>query len=93
MCWINFTTLIDDPGSFDGKINSPYAPALGPDPKNLISLAIFIKLTAAVFIVPEKFTIASWAAKAANLFFAGLNGSFVIFLISLITFLSKFFTI
>ena len=54
-----------------------------------MSLAIFIKLTAVVFNVPEKFTISSWAAKAANLFFVGLNGSLVIFLISLIIFLSN----
>ena len=49
---------MDDPGSFLGKINSPKA-ALGPDAKNLISYAIFSKRTAVVFIVPEKFTIAS----------------------------------
>jgi hypothetical protein len=42
-----------------------------------------------VFIVPEKFTIGSWEAKAANLFFVGLKGSLVILLISLTTFLSK----
>ena len=56
-----------------------------------MSFAIFIKLTAVVFNVPEKFTISSCAAKAANLFFVGLNGNLVIFLISLIIFLSKFF--
>ena len=39
--------------------------------------------------VPEKFTISSWAASAANLFLVGLKGSLVIFLISLIIFLSK----
>jgi hypothetical protein len=32
--------MIDEPGSFSGKFNSPN-PDLGPDPKNLISLAIF----------------------------------------------------
>ena len=84
--------IIDDPGSFDGSISSPY-PALGPDPKNLISFAIFIKQTAVVFNVPEKFTISSWAASAANLFVEGLNGSFVILLISFIIFLSKFFLV
>ena len=73
-------------------MSSPY-PALGPDPKNLISLAIFIRHTAAVFRVPEKLTISSCAAKAANLFVAGLNGSFVILLISLTIFLSKFFLV
>lgn len=34
-----FPGIIDDPGSFSGKINSPN-PLLGPEPKNLISLAI-----------------------------------------------------
>ena len=42
-----------------------------------------------MFNVPEKFTISSCAANAANLFFAGLNGNFVTFLISLIIFLSN----
>ena len=85
---LTFPGIIDEPGSFAGKIISPY-PALGPDPRNLISFAIFIRLTAAVFNVPEKFTISSWAAKAANLFLVGLKGNLVIFLISFITFLSK----
>ena len=61
--------IIDDPASFSGNINSEY-PALGPDPRNRISLAIFIKQTAVVFKVPEKFTIGSCEANAANLFFA-----------------------
>ena len=43
--------------------------------------------------MPEKFTIESCAAKAANLFGAILKGSFVILLISLIIFLSKFFLV
>ena len=43
-----------------------------------------------MFRVPEKLTISSCAANAANLFFAGLNGNLVILLISLIIFLSKF---
>ena len=72
--------IIDEPGSFDGRINSPY-PALGPDPKNLISLAIFVKETARVFNTPEKFTTASCAAKAENLFFAGLKFILVCFFI------------
>ena len=46
-----------------------------------------------MFKVPEKFTMESCAAKAANLFFAGLKGSLVIFLISLTIFLSKFFLV
>lgn len=51
-----------DPGSFSGKINYP-RPLLGPLPKNLISFAIFIKLTAMVFKVPWNSTIASLVAK------------------------------
>ena len=92
--WVGLTLpgIIDEPGSFEGKINSPY-PALGPDPKNLISFAIFIKQTAVVFNVPEKLTISSWAASAANLLVAGLNGNLVILLISLTIFLSKFFLV
>ena len=50
--------IIDEPGSFSGKINSPY-PALGPDPRNLMSFEIFINATAQAFKEPEKFTTAS----------------------------------
>ena len=56
-------------------------------------MAIFIKQTAVVFKVPEKFTISSCAARDANLFDDGLKGSFVILLISLMIFLSKFFLV
>ena len=55
---LTFPGIIDEPGSLDGNINSPY-PALGPEPKKRMSFAIFIKQTAAVFKVPEKFTIGS----------------------------------
>ena len=54
-----------------------------------MSLSDFHKLTAAVFKVPEKFTIESCAASAANLFDVVLKGNFVILLISLTIFLSK----
>ena len=64
---LTFPGIIEEPSSFDGKINSPY-PARGPDKKSYV--IIFIKQTAAVFIVPEKFTIASCAARAQNLFLA-----------------------
>ena len=50
--------IIEEPGSFSGSINSPY-PALGPDPRNLISFDIFIKATAQVFKEAEKLTIES----------------------------------
>ena len=42
--------------NFSGSLNSC---ALGPDPKNLISLDIFISATAHEFSDPEKLTIAS----------------------------------
>jgi hypothetical protein len=55
---LTFPGIIDNLGSFEGRISHPNPP-LGPEPKNLISLAIFIKHTAAVFNVPEKLTISS----------------------------------
>ena len=51
------------------------------------------KQTAVVFNVPEKLTIESCAARAANLLFDGLNFIFVNLLISLQIFLSKFFLV
>ena len=47
--WVGFTLpgIMDEPGSLAGKVNSPY-PALGPEPKNLISFAIFNKQAAVV---------------------------------------------
>jgi len=36
----NITGMIELPGSFSGNNNSPN-PLLGPEPKNLISLAIY----------------------------------------------------
>lgn len=58
--------IIDDPGSFSGKDNSP-KPDLGPLPKNLISFAILCKETAKVFKAPDKLIKASLAYKASNL--------------------------
>jgi hypothetical protein len=43
--------MMEEPGSFSGRESSP-RPHLGPDPKNLMSLAIFIKLTARVLRAP-----------------------------------------
>lgn len=54
--------MIDDPGSFYGKISSP-SPLLGPLPKNLMSLAIFINETASVFKDPWNYTNASFVAR------------------------------
>ena len=76
------------PGSFSGKLSSP-RPHLGPEPRNLKSLAILKTLTAAVFMLPENSTIGSSAARASNLLFAVLKGRFAILDISLATSLSK----
>lgn len=59
--------MIEEPGSFSGNINSP-KPHLGPDPKNLISLAILNKDEATVFRAPDKYTKASFVARDSNLF-------------------------
>ena len=64
--------MIDEPGSFSGSESSP-RPQRGPDPKNRISLAIFIRETANVFKAPLKNTNASFEAKASNLFVAVTN--------------------
>ena len=64
--------MILDPGSFSGRFSYPN-PLLGPLPKNLISLAIFIKLTAIVFNVPWNSTKASFVANDSNLFGAVVN--------------------
>ena len=50
--------MIELPGWTSGNLISPI-PALGPDPSHLMSLLIFIKLTATVFSVPLASTIAS----------------------------------
>ena len=55
-----------------------------------MSFEIFIKATAQVFNVPEKFTM-DRGASSANLFAAGLKGILVNLAISLTIFLSKFF--
>ena len=85
---LTLPSIIDEPVHFLGK-SSPY-PALGPEPKNLISLDIFIRATAHAFNDPEKLTTAC-AANSANLFGAGLKGNFVNFEISLTIFYRNFF--
>jgi hypothetical protein len=64
--------IIDDPGSFSGKIYSPN-PHLGPHPSSLISFAILFKEQANTFSAPEKSTIASFDYNASNLFGAVTN--------------------
>ena len=51
--WVGFTFpgMIDDPGSFSGRISSP-RPARGPDASHRMSLAIFISDTASVRTAP-----------------------------------------
>ena len=65
--------MIDDPGSFSGRISSPN-PARGPDASQRMSLAIFMSDTASVLSAPLAITSASCAARAANLFGADTNG-------------------
>ena len=77
--------IIDEPGSFSGKLISPM-PQRGPEPKSRMSLAIFIRLTASVLSAPLASTIASWAAKASNLFSAVTKGNFVMCATSLAIF-------
>ena len=55
---LTFPGIILLPGSFSGKLNSPN-PDRGPDPKNLISLAIFIIDTDKVLSEPWNSTKAS----------------------------------
>ena len=66
--WVGFTFpgMIDDPGSFSGRISSPRPPR-GPDASQRMSLAIFISDTASVRTAPLANTSASCAASAANL--------------------------
>lgn len=69
---MTFPGIIDEPGSFSGKFNSPN-PDLGPLPKNLISFAIFINEQAKVFKDPWNSTNASLHANDSNLFGAVTN--------------------
>lgn len=58
-----------------------------------MSFAIFMKLTASVFIAPDASTMASCAASASNLFGAVLNGNPVTLEISSATLTSKPFLV
>jgi hypothetical protein len=64
--------MIEEPGSFSGSESSP-RPHLGPDPKNLISLAILNNEVARVLSAPERKTKESFVAKDSNLFGAVTN--------------------
>ena len=73
--------MIEDPGSFSGIVISPI-PLLGPEESMRMSFPIFIKLTANCFKAPDVSTMASWAAKASNLFWAVTKGKPLILAIS-----------
>ena len=88
--WVGLTLpgMMDDPGSFDGKISSPM-PVRGPDPSQRRSLAILNRVTAAAFSPPCARTRRSMVAWAVNLFGAVTNGAPVIDAISAATSSSK----
>ena len=48
---LTFPGIIEEPGSFSGKDNSPN-PDRGPEPKNRMSLAILNNDTATVLMAP-----------------------------------------
>mmetsp|Transcript_17790 Transcript_17790/g.42698 ORF Transcript_17790/g.42698 Transcript_17790/m.42698 type:complete len:396 (-) Transcript_17790:392-1579(-) len=62
------------PGSFSGRLSSP-RPQRGPLPRNLMSLATFIREQATVLRCPLASTMASCAARASNLLGAVTKGS------------------
>ena len=65
--------MIELPGSFSGIVISP-RPERGPLASQRTSLAIFISAAASAFSAPCRFTSASFAASASNLFGALTNG-------------------
>ena len=66
--------MIDEPGSFSGRISSP-RPARGPEASQRMSFAIFISDAASVFSAPLANTSSSCAESAANLLGCDVNGS------------------
>ena len=70
---MNSPGMIELPGSFSGREISP-SPHLGPEARNLRSLAIFMMEQATVLRAPETSTMASWAANASNLLGAVTKG-------------------
>ena len=82
--------IIEDPGSFAGRINSAI-PLLGPDDKTRISFAILKSELVKISIADMTSINTSWDASASYLFGADLKGSFVIFCRFLMKFLEKSF--
>ena len=73
---LTFPGMIELPGSFSGMMISPI-PLRGPELNIRMSFAILKQLIAARLSAPCNSTIASWAAKASNLFGAVTNGNAV----------------
>ena len=82
---IDLPGIMEEPGSLSGICISPM-PLRGPEESRRMSLAIFMRLTATVFNAPCVSTMASWAARASNLFCAVTKGSPVSVAICLATF-------
>src|ERR1700754_5323055 len=78
--WVGLTLpgMIDEPGSFSGRISSP-KPERGPEPSRRMSLAILNSPVATELITPCTETYGSFEASASNLLCALVNGSLVIF--------------
>src|SRR5213082_661246 len=74
--WVGLTLpgMIDEPGSFAGRINSP-RPQRGPDASKRMSLAIFISEPPSVLRAPLAKTNSSLDDRAANLFGCERNGN------------------
>ncbi|MNS94008.1 hypothetical protein D3C72_1282090 [compost metagenome] len=88
--WVGLTLpgMIDEPGSFSGRASSP-RPERGPEPRKRMSLAILNSEAATVLIAPWLKTMASWAARASNLFGAVVKGRPVMAAICSATFSAK----
>ncbi len=71
---LTFPGMMELPGSLAGIDISPI-PDRGPEAKSRMSLAILLSETAICFSAPWVSTMASWAAKASNLFSALTKGS------------------
>ena len=74
---LTFPGMIDEPGSFSGRINSP-KPERGPEPSSRISLAILNRSAANALSAPCAKSSAPCEASASNLFGALTNGRPVI---------------
>ena len=65
--------MIEEPGSFSGRINSP-KPERGPEPRKRMSLAILNRSAASALSAPWTKTSAPCEASASNLLGALTNG-------------------